>query len=330
MSEELIKVIKASLPSETNIVNLLADILFLGKDSIYRRLRGEVPFTFDELARIAERLNISLDSIVGIRHGDKSVFSIRGFYTNNDIFENCYITLEKKIELCQQLNLYSEQRISQACNTLPYALFFLHNNLSKFKIYRFLFQTHIIPTSHKLADVTIPDRLLKIRADYMAELKKVQTLELIFDENIFISTAKEILYFMKLGLITLPELMLLKEELFEALADTERYATIRDVYGKKQHISIYLSNIDIDASYLYYECKGFTVADIAVYSIGSLNTISPKICEVSKTWIDTYKRFSTSITHSSELYRHRFFHAQREELTKIFSSAQTKTNELFF
>lgn len=68
----LIEAIKKKIPSKGSIANLLMDILYIGKEAIYRRLRGEVPFTFAEAAIISRKLEISLDDIIGLYFNDNS------------------------------------------------------------------------------------------------------------------------------------------------------------------------------------------------------------------------------------------------------------------
>ena len=44
--------------------------------SIYRRLRGEVPFTLEEAALISRKLGVSLDKIVGVSFSANAVFDL--------------------------------------------------------------------------------------------------------------------------------------------------------------------------------------------------------------------------------------------------------------
>ena len=62
----LISAMKEKLPQGTNLANLLMDILYIGKEAVYRRLRGEVPFTLAEAAVISQKIGISLDRITGM------------------------------------------------------------------------------------------------------------------------------------------------------------------------------------------------------------------------------------------------------------------------
>lgn len=72
----LIEALKEKLPPKTNLANLLMDTLYIGREAIYRRLRGEVPFTLEEAALISRKLGVSLDKIVGVSFSANAVFDL--------------------------------------------------------------------------------------------------------------------------------------------------------------------------------------------------------------------------------------------------------------
>ena len=45
------------------LADMLMDTLYIGKEAVYRRLRGEVPFTLQESALISRKLGISLTKL---------------------------------------------------------------------------------------------------------------------------------------------------------------------------------------------------------------------------------------------------------------------------
>ena len=51
---ELISTMRERIPQDMNLANTLADILCMGKEAVYRRLRGEVSFTIDEVALLSQ------------------------------------------------------------------------------------------------------------------------------------------------------------------------------------------------------------------------------------------------------------------------------------
>ena len=64
LNTSLIEAVKEKLPLKENLANLLIDTLYIGKEAIYRRLRGEVPFTLEEAALISRKLGVSLDNVI--------------------------------------------------------------------------------------------------------------------------------------------------------------------------------------------------------------------------------------------------------------------------
>ena len=71
LNNGLIKAMREHLPEETNLANYIMDIISIGKEAVYRRLRGEVPFTFYEVSLLSQSLGISLDQIVGTNRAGK-------------------------------------------------------------------------------------------------------------------------------------------------------------------------------------------------------------------------------------------------------------------
>lgn len=76
LNSGLIESMKEKIPEGANLANLLMDILYIGKEAVYRRLRGEVPFTFTEAAVISQKLGVSLDQLIGANFGGNALFGL--------------------------------------------------------------------------------------------------------------------------------------------------------------------------------------------------------------------------------------------------------------
>ena len=76
LNTNLIEVMKEKIPDGGNLANTLMDILYIGKEAVYRRLRGEVPFTLNEASIISKKLGVSLDQIVGISYTNNAMFDL--------------------------------------------------------------------------------------------------------------------------------------------------------------------------------------------------------------------------------------------------------------
>ena len=104
-NKELIDAVMQCLPEGkkgNSLVNLIADVLDMGKESVYRRLRGEVLFTFQEVARLSQGLNISLDNLIGLKNIRRAVFDLSLIKMDN-LLDKYYEVLDGYIEVYKVL-----------------------------------------------------------------------------------------------------------------------------------------------------------------------------------------------------------------------------------
>ena len=59
---EFLKLVQARLPEHLNVVDTLGELLGIGSDSTYRRLRGETALSFEEAQLISSHFGISMDA----------------------------------------------------------------------------------------------------------------------------------------------------------------------------------------------------------------------------------------------------------------------------
>ena len=92
--KELINEMKERIPPGHNLANYLTDTLYMGKEAVYRRLRGEVAFTFDEIAVISHNLGISIDQIIGNHLSNRVTFDLNLLHSPN-LMESYYEIVER-------------------------------------------------------------------------------------------------------------------------------------------------------------------------------------------------------------------------------------------
>jgi hypothetical protein len=319
LNKHLISSIEEVVAKGTNIANLLMDILDISKDAIYRRIRGEVSFTFEELANISEKLNISLDNIIGLKSSEQAVFNLnllRLPATNSSLsmyvkFVSDYATL------FHRLNQYPNSKISMACNAIPPSIIFQYPYLLKFRLYRWMSQSGIARNMTPMSEIEYPEELIPLTMLFVKNFFATKNLDITIDRSIITHYVKEVAYFAKLDLLTNEELANIKKELFEMLDFLESLAASGKYNNENSQIMIYLSNINIDTSYVFYGCDAFSSCDFLLYSINAINTQNPIMSNIQEEWINTLKRFSTLITYCGEIDRRNFFNTQRKHIIEI-------------
>ena len=173
---ELITAMKERIPKGQNLANSLADILYMGKEAVYRRLRGEVAFTIDEVALLSKKLGISIDQIIGNHLSNRVTFDMN--------------------------LLHSPCLLYTASNLLPFTLYSSYEYMSKFRLCRWIYQNGQMKTPNSLAEMQVEDRIVKAHNKLSESVKQCRKTYFIWDSNIFLSFVKEIKYFASLNLIT--------------------------------------------------------------------------------------------------------------------------------
>ena len=293
---ELISTMKERIPQDMNLANTLADILCMGKEAVYRRLRGEVSFTIDEVALLSQKLGISIDQIVGSHVSNKVTFDLNLLHATSA--------------------LESYYEVYTASNSLPFTLYSSYENLSKFRLCRWMYQNGDIKTPHSLEDMSVDERIVNVHKKLSESIRQCPKTFFIWDTNIFYSFVKEIKYFASLNLINKDDVMHLKEELLQLLGVVE-HLSIKGEFSENKKVSFYLSNISFEATYSYIEKHDYQVSLLRVYSINSMDSQSSYICQMQRNWIQSLKRHSILVSESGEAQRIAFLQKQLEVINTL-------------
>ena len=124
----LIEAMKEKLPLKGQLADMLMDTLYIGKEAVYRRLRGEVPFTLQESALISRKLGISLDKIIGLSFKSNAMFNIN-IVDYDDPFESYYNILEKYVSLINTMPDDPNSVMGTSANIIPQTLNFWQNSV---------------------------------------------------------------------------------------------------------------------------------------------------------------------------------------------------------
>ena len=306
---ELITAMKERIPKGQNLANSLADILYMGKEAVYRRLRGEVAFTIDEVALLSKKLGISIDQIIGNHLSNRVTFDMNLLHSPNTL-ESYYEIISRYQQIFDYVKGDDTTEVYTASNLLPFTLYSSYEYMSKFRLCRWIYQNGQMKTPNSLAEMKVEDRIVKAHNKLSESVKQCRKTYFIWDSNIFLSFVKEIKYFASLNLITEDDVAHLKDELYQLLSVMETLS-VKGEFSEGRKVSFYLSNIDFEATYTYIEKQDYQVSLLRVYSINSMDSQSPQICQIQRNWIQSLKRHSTLISESGEAQRIEFLQKQR-------------------
>lgn len=310
----LIEAVKEKIPAGGSIANILMDILHLGKEAMYRRLRGEVPFTLTEAAIISKELGISLDNTVGASFVNNAVFDLNIVqYTDPIETYNAIIGKHTSIFRAVKDDPCSEMAISS--NIIPQTFYFKYDMLSKFRLFKWMYQSENVKCN-SFDKLVLPPKLLDSLKEFVEVSQQISSTTYIWDNMVFLHLVNDIQYFASIQLITDADKAILKAELHEMLNELEAIA-LKGKFASGNKVKIYLSNINFEATYSYVCSTNSQLCLMRIYSINSITTQDAAVFTSVKEWIQSLKKFSTLISSSGEMHRIEFFTKQHEIVNRL-------------
>lgn len=316
LSDEFIKIVKQRTAGKGTAA-FLCEMLHLGREAVYRRLRGEVPFTLEEAVTICRKLSISMDLLAGIQEENIFAFHVDTFLSDNPVEEYCAM-LDTIYQSIAPLLGDPTAKLYQAHKTMPQLFMYKYEMLSRMYLYILHYQQNI-------NRVDVPPLIENFFSDKVTELQK-RSAELMhmFDSVIildkciipeFIGIVK---YFQLLEMIPESFIAAIKEELFQMLADMEQCADEgKSLNGNK--MDIYLCHIGFDCTYVGAYSEYFEASSVGVYCIDFLSSENKRVHQVHLNWIRALINFSSLISVIDEKTRRDYFRQQRQYIETMLN-----------
>jgi len=315
LNGNLIEAVREKLPKGVNLANVLMDTLYIGKEAVYRRLRGEVPFTFTEASIISNSLGVSLDGVSGANSSRNALFGLNIIDHRHPI-ETYFSKIENSTRIFKAIKDNPTVEWHAASNIIPQVFYLAYDNLARFLLYKWMYQHEKINSIKYFSELKLNEKLREIQRECVKVSREVASSSFIWDNGIFHSLVNDIKYFVDIHLINKDEVEILKEEILDLINGLEELA------GKGYHrpgksVRIYVSNINFEASYSYLEADDFKLSMIRLYSINEITTVDSEVFEHQKEWIHSLRKYSTVISVSGETQRIQFFEKQRQFVNSL-------------
>lgn len=317
LQEKFISLIKEKIPG--NLVNTLLKMLPLTKEAIYRRLRGDVPFSFVEMSTLSTYLAISLDNIadaVSIYRFKWYQFHVR----NYDDFKP--IDLDMSHNYVNAINIAAEDLNSEfgvAANMIPLHIGLLHLPIYRIYLLKWKYQFGKTPKNElKYANIQVPEEEEKTYYQYLDAVRKIKYTFFIWDNSFLTSLINDINYFHSIHIINREEMHMLKHELERMLDSIEYYADNGKFEKTGNKIETYVSSLNFETSYTYLTGNDMYISMSNAFCLGAFTSLDKDACAETKKWIQGLKNSSTLISGTAQRDKIIFFENQRNILGRNF------------
>lgn len=309
LNEIVLEKIQHLIPKNLKPVTFFMDVLNLGKESAYRRLRGEKTLSFEEVHKLSLELNFSMDEITGNNKSDAIMFT--HINTPGNTPDKNLLDFFRYYEMyLNRLNKTENAEIICTMNHLLITMLVGYDDLFKFIYYRWMHQMTEAPLNFLYSDLVIPAEIKELCNRIVVLHRGIRKLSFIIDNSLNLNLIKEMQYFYVRGLLNEAELNILKEQYLSYLDDTE--TTVKkgiDLHGTL--FEIYLSVLTVNSTTSYAAWDTHEESAFWHHYGYPIFTRNRSITSKHRLWIDSLKKYSSLISQSNELLQADFFNRQR-------------------
>lgn len=314
LHERLIQELRLKIPNNSELVNSLGDILYIGKEAIYRRLRGEVQFSLEEVSAIAYHVGISLDLLNETSSLKRPfVFKITNFANPKDID---YTVINEFVRFLDYIKDEPETEVGTASKLIPDDLHLNYKHLARFYLFKWMYQYDYQNSVRKYETVKSNEKILEILDNMTYLLQNIKRSYYIFDKRIFENLVDDIKYFNNIGLVNGNDLTLLKDDLYACLENINQLAT-KGVNSMGNKTDIYLSNLNFEAGFSYIKSEKYKLSTIRAFTMYDISSSDVLTYENSLKWMQSLKRSSSLISESGVIERTNFVKKQHELISSL-------------
>lgn len=309
-------ILKERVPSRPDLVRRISEILNIEKESISRRLNGNVSFTVDELGKLAAEFDISIDSLLDKEHRRQW----RRCILEQPLRETSLEPMAGRVE--QFLDRYNEIGVENSefgflFTTLPINLFIGYPYLSRFILFKW---GHYYIGSNDFYDYEswqTPERFLNIKERFAQRRFDDGKVICIWDDALIWMLCREIQHFHSMHILRRKHVDLIRDELHEMLSAHE--LSIRndsETRGNNLDFQLYISNIHLGVNGWYHisekGCMSFVHSNFIRTDISD----NPETCMAIREWIISLRRISSLISGTGEKERY-VFHKEQHKIVDL-------------
>ena len=316
----LFESILSKFPSRSSAVEAISEMFDLGKDAIYRRLRGDTLLTPDEIGHLAEAFNISLDAHI-FENNNTVFFQYSPFTRQVKEFSDYLGQILTDVEMIAKL---PNPRILYVSAEIPLFHYCLIPEIIAFKLYvwgRTFWEFEYLKDRQFDFDL-ISYPIIKMTEDLTKLYRNIPTTEL-WNSNIVDFTLSQIEYHVMTGGFRDPNDALI---LCDRLNDLMDHLRNMAAHGRKSLVNSKPEDSSGASFDLYHNEMVYANNTIivmtdkgkAVYTAygnpNFLKSTDRKMCDYSENWFMNLTQNSIPMSNHAEKSRSWFFNSIKKKL----------------
>ena len=302
--------IQHKITNRATLVNTITELLDIDKDAVYRRLRGEVNFTFIEVATIATYLGLSLDSIVGnVTLENKPLQMTMAKHVNPTDAD--YRMFNNYVYLLSSIKDNTDTLLLEATNTLSNAIYYDYDNVTRLHVFSWYLGNND-GTDVPYHEVTVPEQMRDLQKKCSEYTRHIKNTQYVWDRRMFDRIVENVKFWVRMRFIKEEDVRLIKNDFLEMLDYLEKLAARGRYEETGNEVSIYLSELLLETSYSTIKSQNLYFSQFKTFFLNSNISLDEDVYNKMSKWILGLQRKATLISVSGEKIRSEFFNTQRK------------------
>jgi len=311
--------IQKVLPANYALVDVISDVLDIGSDSAYRRIRGDKLLDFNETITLCKHFRISLDSIVGITAKNQ----IECLYTPMDLSNaNNFITyLNTLLSNMKNIRLTQGGEVLLSASDIPLFGLSMFKDLAFFKLFSWGKNVYGFSGSYEeFVNGLDTNEFLKFCNEIANNYQLIPTTE-IWSSNTIDTFLNSVNYHYETDSFNNRKFPIyLCEQLLELINILHKWTEEGQKYPKETSFKFYVNEIGIENSFFLFRLHEKTKCMIKLYTVNGLTISDRKFCEETENWLHNLAQRALLISGGSAKERHKFFANQRQKIRYFMDS----------
>ena len=318
--ERFVAQLKSIVPANISIADELADLLHVSTDSVYRRLRCQSAFSFDEVAAISKKFGVSVDGLLNL-DSLQVTFNFNPMYEEKSNFGKY---LKWFAQYLTELANTPGTRIIYAAEDVPLFRHFNYSNLSAFK--SFYWSKAVLNSEffigRKFNPDIVPKEIIDINKQTYTSYSQINSVE-IWTEGTLTSTLKQVEFFWESDLFeNRDQVLLVIDEIRQMMNElkTDCENSYKAHPTKRGEFKLYNSEVMIGNNCVSIEPGESKLSErvfLGHNTFNSISTYNAAFTRESRLWMENLTKKSLLLSGTAEKQRARFFKKMEEQISAL-------------
>jgi hypothetical protein len=307
----LVKQLEGKIPKKSSLIKKLMALLNISQDSVYRRLRGESEFTFSEIALIAKRYNLSIDSML-FKSTAATSFRFNTLFDESDSLFNYMDQLTRQMELLRN----TKGHLTFVASELPISQSFQNQTLREFKIF---YWQKVVLNQDRLRGTKFTDdfgigmNTNQFVDSLMNSYANIQKTE-IWTEETLDDTLRQLTYCADSGLMDETMLKKVCQSIVDMLNRLEGELEMPSEVVGGSMLRFFVSSVELGNNVILMNFGDLRTAYIKFNTFNTVSTESPIFCTEIEKMVKSTLTKCVEISGKSDIHRHKYFNLLRRKV----------------